>query len=55
VPNRTVLTRRSEGVDILGETDIVNGLVMGYELCLDALLVDIPNGTGGVYRGRSNH
>ena len=40
---------------VRGEGDVVDLLVVGNEL-FDALpLVDIPNGAGGVNRGRANN
>lgn len=53
--NWTVLSSRREHTLILSETDIVNSLIVSYKLCLDNLLLDVPNRTCRINAWCTNH
>ena len=48
LPHTAVGANRGENVPLLGEVDVVNLLIVGDELGKDGLLLDVPDGAGGV-------
>ena len=48
LPHTAISTNRGEDISLLGEVDVVDLLVVGDELGEDGLLLDVPDGAGGI-------